>query len=127
MLNGDDRELGTVRIDDEVLGAIAVIAAKKVPGVHRIAMSFFSGIIQIFRKLPDAGVKAVVNEGEVSIDLGIVVDYGASIPEVSWKVQKTIKEEVERASGLKVVKVNVVIAGVHIAGQEKSDATRESS
>jgi uncharacterized alkaline shock family protein YloU len=119
MPNGDEGDLGVVKIDDEVLGTIAVIAAKKVPGVHRIATSFMGGIIQIFRKTPDVGVKVVVNEGEVSIDLGLIVDYGSNIPEVSWKVQKSIKEEIEKSCGLKVVKVNVVIEGVHHEGLEK--------
>jgi len=127
MPNGEDKGLGTVRIDDEVLGTIAVIAAKKVPGVHRIATSFFSGIVQVFRKTPDAGVKVVMSEGEVSIELGLVVLYGANIPEVSWKVQKTIKEEVERASGLRVVNVNVVIVGVHHVGDEKAGTQGRSS
>ncbi len=113
MPNGDKENLGSVKIDDEVLGTIAAIAAKSVPGVHSIATSFVGGIALFFRKIPDAGVKVATNDDGVKFYLGVVVDYGINIPEVTWKIQKTIKEEVERSTGFKVSQVNIVIEGIH--------------
>jgi uncharacterized alkaline shock family protein YloU len=113
MPENGEKNIGTVRIDNDVLGAIAAIAAKKVSGVHKITTGLVDGIAHLFRKNPDAGVKVVLNEGEVSIELGIIVEYGANIPETTWKVQKGIKDELENQSGFKVVKVNVMVEGVH--------------
>jgi uncharacterized alkaline shock family protein YloU len=119
MANGEEKKIGLVKIEDEVLGAIASITAKKIPGVHKIATSFVGGIMQIIKKTPDAGIKVIVREGEVGFQLKLIVDYGINIPEVTWKVQKAIKEEIEKASGLKISAIDVFIEGVYYPEEEK--------
>jgi uncharacterized alkaline shock family protein YloU len=114
----ENKELGNVRIDNDVLSSIAGMAAKKVDGVHRISTSLVGGIAQIIRKTPDAGIKVVVGEDEVSFELGVTVNYGVNIPELTYQIQKTIKEEVENMSGLKVAKVDVFVHGVHMADKK---------
>jgi len=114
-MNEEEKQLGIVKIDNEVLGSIASIAAKKVPGVYKITTSFVGGLAQLIRKIPDAGIKVVVGEGEVSFELGIVVEYGVNIPEVTYRVQNSIKEEVEKMTKLKVIKVDVLVHGVHFS------------
>ncbi len=118
-------EYGNLKIDNEVLGSIATIAARKVPGVHRISTSLVGGIAQIIKKTPDAGVKVVVGENEVSFELGVIIEYGENIPEVTYQVQKMIKEEVEKMSGLKVANVDVVIHGVHISKKDSQEEEAE--
>lgn len=121
-------EYGNLKIDNEVLGSIAAIAARKVPGVHRISTSLVGGIAQIIRKTPDAGIRVIVGENEVSFELGVIIDYGENIPEATYQIQKTIKEEVEKMSGLKVANVDVVIHGVHISrkdSQEEEEAINQ--
>ena len=113
-----EQQSGSVKIENEVLGTIAAAVARKVPGVYKIVTSFVGGIAQLIRKIPDAGIKVVLGEGEVSFELRIIVAYGANIPEVTYQVQKTIKEEVENISGLKVPKVDVIVSGVHFQKQE---------
>ncbi len=113
-----EEKYGNLKIDNEVLGSIAGVAAKKVPGVHRIFTSLVGGLAQIIRKTPDAGIKVIVGENEVSFELRVIVDYGVNIPEVTYQIQKTIKEEVEKMSGLKVSNVDVVIHGVHLSRQD---------
>lgn len=119
------QEYGNLKIDNEVLGSIATIAARKVPGVHRISTSLVGGIAQIIKKTPDAGVKVVVGENEVSFELGVIIEYGENIPEVTYQVQKMIKEEVEKMSGLKVANVDVVIHGVHISKKDSQEEEAE--
>ncbi|HOK80331.1 MAG TPA: Asp23/Gls24 family envelope stress response protein [bacterium] len=113
MPNEEKEQLGSVKIDDEVIGTIAAIAAKSIPGVYKIATSFVGGIALFFRKIPDAGVKVSVKEDGVRLNLGIIVEYGINIPELTWKVQKAIKEEVEKATGFKISQVNIVVEGIH--------------
>jgi len=60
----------------------------------------------------DRGVKVEVVSQDVFIDMGVVVEYGVSIPEVSWKIQETVKQSVENMTGLNVAEVNVRIQGV---------------
>ena len=118
-------EYGNLKIDNEVLGSIAAIAAKKVPGVHKISTSLVGGLAQIIKKTPDAGIKVVVGENEVSFELRVVIDYGENIPEVTYQIQKTIKEEVEKMSGLKVANVDVIIHGVHISKKDSEEEEAE--
>ncbi len=106
---------GQVKIDTEVLASIAGVVAMGVPGVHRIKTGLVAGLTHFFKKRPDAGIHVVVGEGEVSFTLSIVVDYGVNIPEVTFKVQKAIREEVEKMAGLKVARVDVFVKGVHLA------------
>ncbi|HPP66315.1 MAG TPA: Asp23/Gls24 family envelope stress response protein [bacterium] len=119
MPNGNNENLGFVKIDDEVLGTIAAIAAKNVPGIHNIATSFVGGVALFFRKIPDAGVRVEVNQDSVSFYLGVIVDYGINIPEVTWKIQKAIKEEIEKSTGFKVSQVNVVVEGIYQPDSKK--------
>jgi len=105
---------GNVKIDNDVLASIAGIVAKKVPGVHKIATSLVGGLAQWIRKKPDVGIKVIVGEDEVEFELRIIVEYGVNIPEVTYMVQKSIKEEVEKMSGLRVSKVDVIIHGVQM-------------
>lgn len=112
-MENEEKELGSVKIDNEVLGTIAGIAAKEIKGVKKITTSLVGGLAQIIKKSPDAGIKVVVRENEVSFELGVIVEYGIDIPEITYQIQKKIKEEVEKMAGLKVVKVDVVVHGVH--------------
>jgi uncharacterized alkaline shock family protein YloU len=118
-------EYGNLKIDNEVLGSIAAIAARKVPGVHRISTSLVGGLAQIIKKTPDAGVKVIVGENEVSFELRVIIDYGENIPEVTYQIQKTIKEEVEKMSGLKVASVDVVIHGVNMSRKDVREEEAE--
>ncbi len=120
-----EEKYGNVKIDNEVLASIAAVGAKKVPGVHRIFTSLVGGITQFIKKAPDVGVRVIVGENEVSFELKVIVDYGTNIPEVTYQIQKTIKEEVERMSGLKVANVDVIVHGVHISKKQSHEDTED--
>jgi len=117
-----DEQYGKVKVDNEVLASIAATAAKQVPGVHKISTSIMGGIIQWIKRTSDVGIKIVVGEDEVNFELRVIIDYGANIPEVTYHIQKMIKEEVERISGLKVGNVDVVVHGIHFT---KKDSVEE--
>lgn len=117
----DEEKYGKVKIDNDVLASIAGIVAKKVNGVHRISTSLVGVLAQLIRKKPDIGIKVIVGEDEVGFELRIIVDYGVNIPEVTYMVQKTIKEEVEKMSGLKVSNVDVIVQGVHMPEKENTE------
>lgn len=109
----DDRrsELGSVRIHNEVVGLIAGIAASEVSGVVGLGGGFT--LSEVFgRKSFNKGVKVELANGEVAIDLFVVIEYGKNIPEVSYQVQQNVKRAVENMTGLSVVEVNINIEGI---------------
>jgi uncharacterized alkaline shock family protein YloU len=113
------RELGKIKIDNDVLASIAGMAATSVPGVSKVVTSLVGGIAKFIRKKPDIGIKVILGDGEVSFELAIGVEYGANIPEITYEVQKKIKEEVEKMSGLIVSNVDIIVKEVRPPKKEK--------
>jgi uncharacterized alkaline shock family protein YloU len=106
-------DLGAVRIRNEVVSAIASVAALEVKGVVEMKRGITQGMLRVFgKKSFERGVRVNLSEGEVKIDISVIVEYGAKIPEVAKKVQENVKKSVEEMTGLSLVEVNVNIRGV---------------
>lgn len=114
-------EGGQVNISDDVVAAIAGIAAGEIDGVYSMSGGVASGIAEKLgaKKSLQKGVKVDVKpEGSV-IDLYITVEFGVRIPELSWNIQENVKNSVETMTGISVLKVNVHVDGVHFKEEEK--------
>lgn len=107
-------ELGEIRISSEVVSIIASNAAMEVEGIASLGGGIAGNISQVLgRKNPFRGIKVEVTENrEVNLDLHIVVEYGARIPDVAWKIQERIKHNVETMTGLHVQEINIHVQGV---------------
>jgi len=107
-------ELGTVKIHNEVISAIASMAACEVKGVAKMAGSLATGLYDLISKKQfHKGVK-VENLGgnEVKITVYIMVNYGVSIPYVANQVQESVRKNVETMTGLAIADVDVSVHGV---------------
>jgi uncharacterized alkaline shock family protein YloU len=108
-----DSNIGNVRIADDVVGVIARIAADEIEGIAGTSTSFTSGFKDmVIGKSTSKGIKAQINENDVTIEAHIRVRYGSNIPEIANKVQKNIKQSIENMTGLNVVAVNVLVQGI---------------
>jgi uncharacterized alkaline shock family protein YloU len=117
-------DLGTVKISEEVVAIIAGVAATEVPGVAGMSGGIAGGIAEILgRKNLSKGVKVEVGEKEAAIDLYIIVDFGARIPEVAWDIQDKVKTVVQNMTGLNVVEVNIHVQGVNFDKEIKKEQT----
>ncbi|AEE95980.1 Asp23/Gls24 family envelope stress response protein [Mahella australiensis] len=127
MQGNDVQTAGNIRIADEVVAAIAGVAAAKVEKVTDMSGGLASDIAGILgRKNPAKGVKVQVGDKETSIDIAIIVDYGARIPDVAWKIQENVKSAVEYMTGLKVTAVNVHVQGVNFPKPEETGSSEEA-
>lgn len=110
----EEESIGNIKISVDVVSTIAGIAASEVEGVAGMYGTFAGGIAEMLgaKKNPSKGVKVDMGDGTASIDLYIVVDYGVRIPELSWEIQESVKNNVETMTGLDVLKVNIHIEGV---------------
>ena len=114
--------MGAIRIADEVVSIIAGMAATEVDGIAGMSGGLVGGIAEILGKKSLAkGVKVEVGETEAAVDLYIIVQYGARIPDVALSVQENVKKAVESMTGLKVVEVNVYVQGVGFPETEQKD------
>ncbi|MEG2578057.1 MAG: Asp23/Gls24 family envelope stress response protein, partial [Glutamicibacter sp.] len=68
------------------------------------------------------GVSVEKGEQQTAIDVSIVVSYGFSIVEVSNEIRSNIIAQVERATGLEVIEVNIEVTDVHLPEDDDDDA-----
>lgn len=102
------KDIGEVKIASDVVSVIAALAATEVEGVSSMAGMNKFGVKNT------KGVRVIMNEGRVHVDMVINVKYGYSIPKISKQVQSRVGQQIETMTGLKVSGVNVRVAGVNL-------------
>jgi uncharacterized alkaline shock family protein YloU len=91
---------GKARISADVLARYAADAAREVPGVVRLVESH----------LPRRhGVRVAGERTELSVELRLAVEWGASIPQVGRAVQQRVVEYLARMADARPAAVDVVI------------------
>lgn len=106
-------DVGAVKIADEVVAIITGLAATEVKGVAGMSGGVVGGIAELVgRKNPAKGVKVEVGEKEAAVDVYVIVEFGARIPEVAHDIQRNVKKSIENMTGLSVVEINVHVQGV---------------
>ena len=114
-----DNELGEVRVADEVVAIIAGLAATEVEGVSSMAGNLTNEIVsKLGMKNLSKGIFVEVFDDEVKVDVSMNIAYGYNIPEVSAKVQETVKTAIVNMTGLNVAVINVRIASVDMNGDK---------
>ena len=103
-----------IKIADDVIATIAGKAASEVAGVHSMSGGFAGGISEVFgKKSYTKGIKVDNSDKGLKIDVNIIVEYGARIPDVAYEIQNRVKKAIENMTGLKIEEVNVHIQGVN--------------
>ena len=119
-------EKGRIAIADSVVAKIAGIAAREIPGVHKMGSGSARAFGAIRDRLPVGGeglaqgIKVEVGQREAAIDADIVVEYGMSIVDVSQGVRRNVIDRIEGMTGLQVKEVNVFVDDIW-TGEEKSE------
>ena len=109
------RERGRIEVFPAVVGAIAGHAATECYGVMGMAArGLREGVATLLRRENvHRGVEVREIEGQLAIDVYVVVQYGTRITEVAHNLQGAVRFEVERTVGVPVAEVNVFVQGVH--------------
>lgn len=104
-----------IKISNEVVSVIAGVAVSEVPGVFAMAGGLAGGISEVLsgKKNFSKGIKVEITEQEVKIDVNIIVEYGARIPDIAFQIQSKVKKAVEKMTGLNVSAVNINVQGVN--------------
>ena len=132
----EEVENGTegIKISSDVIAVISGVAVSEVPGVYGMAGGFAGGITEVLKgkKNLAKGIKVDTSENKAKIDVNIIVEYGARIPDVAFEIQNRVKTAVENMTGLKVEEVNVHVQGVNTEGlteepKESEEETEETN
>ena len=117
--NISGQEFGKITFANEVLATIAGIAACDIDGVAGMCGGFKDGIVELLgKKNLTKGIKVTNNENTVSVDIAIVVEYGAKLPEVCSNIQDSVSKALETMTGLAVREVNISVEGLKFADAE---------
>lgn len=112
-------ESGSIHIAEEVIAAIAVGAVREVEGISGMMTGMGSSVTDLVNKKSaqkgTRGVRIDMTGDRVSLDLYVMVQYGAAIPEVAENAQKAVMSAVEAMTGCIVGTVNIHVGGITIA------------
>ena len=108
----DSKSIGEVKIADDVVASIAVLAAREVEGFDDMAGNT-TRLMNAVKANRPRGIRVDVVNNMARIDLTARLKYGYNVRETSAKLQEKIKSAIENMTGLDVTNVNIRIAGVN--------------
>lgn len=108
------RERGRIEVFPAVVGAIAGHAAMDCYGIMGMAArGLRDGVATLLRRENvHRGVSVREVDGQLLVDVYVVVRYGVRITEVAHNLKSAVRFELERATGVPVAEVNVFVQGV---------------
>ncbi|QRG65647.1 Asp23/Gls24 family envelope stress response protein [Brevibacillus choshinensis] len=107
--------LGKIDVTEEVIARIAGGAAMEVFGLVGMSprKALKDGIAELLgRDNLSKGVVVHNQNGEVTLDMHIIVSYGVKISEVAGNVQRRVRYTLEQTVGIDVTAVNIFVQGV---------------
>ena len=108
---------GRVDVSPQAIASVARTALVECYGVVGLAPARRSAAVlsRLGRSDPFAGIEVRLDDGQVSLTLHIVVEYGVRISEVARNVIENVAFAVQKSLGMPVREVNVHVDGLHIA------------
>lgn len=82
-----------------------------VSGIVALAISEVEGVSLLSSK--NKGVKLMFEKEGIVADISVVVDYGYNVPSLAFRIQQSIKHNVESMTKYKVAKVDVHVQDVN--------------
>jgi uncharacterized alkaline shock family protein YloU len=116
-----ENRAGRIEISPRSIASIAGEAVLQCYGVVGVASkNLIGGLADLLQ--PDRwgrGVDVHVRDGQVTIDLYVIIQYGTRISEVAHGVMNNVKYRLEQALGIPVSEVNVHIQGLHVPNDSR--------
>lgn len=127
-LSDESSSLGEIRINHAVVAQIVKVAAAEVSGFVAVAGGgFVDEIAGIFtRKEAGTGVQVEEdNNGNYQIIVRVVLTFGIELAKTAVEIQEAVREKVTKMTNKKVAKVDVVIDGIKMPDEGKSESKVE--
>lgn len=115
MLNYNDAqtELGTIKIHRNSIASIATIAAGETGGVKCIGKKFKSWFFELMGRKNYSAIRVDFDKnGEISLEIPLVVKYNFNVPEVAIKVQENVRNNLEKMTNLIVKDISINIQAI---------------
>jgi len=119
---------GKTIIDNVVVAKIAAAACQEVGGIHDMGTKGMGGAVSgAFGAMTGGsdqqstkGVTVEVGEREAIVNVNLIVDYGARIPQLVEALRKNVSDRLLTLTGLTVRAVNVEVSDIYFPQQQPS-------
>lgn len=106
---------GRIEVSAAAIASIANEAVQTCYGVvGTSAKDLATGIVNLLSHESKRGIEVHIEDGRVSIDVFVIIEYGTRIAAVARSVMSVVKYTVERALGVPVAEVNVHVQGLRV-------------
>jgi len=108
--------LGRIQVSPTAIASLANEAVLTCYGVvGTAAKDLATGIANVLSRDSKRGVEVRIEDGQITIDVYVIIEYGTRIAAVARSVMNVVKFSVERALGIPVAEVNVHVEGLRIS------------
>lgn len=108
-------DLGRIDVSPIAVANLASDAVVKSYGVVGMASpDLRGGLAELLNRDLQRGVRVEHINGQFTIDLYVIIQYGTRISEVAQNIMRTVKYRVERSLGIPVARVNVHVQGLRM-------------
>lgn len=97
--NPNDKQNGKVVYNAGILNGIVVLAVEEVEGTVLISGK-------------RRGISLFIEKDGIYADVSVIVKYGYNVPELAYRIQQSVKQNVENMTRYRVAKVDVHIQDV---------------
>ncbi len=112
-LKKDYTNKGKITCNKNILLSIINLATKEISGVASLTNKFKNAFAKLFSKKDFDGVRVSFNQNdELIVDVYIKVYNGFSIPDIAYRVQENVKNNIASMVDMRASKVNVHIVDV---------------
>ena len=118
-----DYNLGENKLPDEVIAVATARAVLDTKGVAELSGGIGYSITKTLlgKEQLSKGIKIDQSDEGITLDVYIIVYYGARIPEIAWQIQRNVKDSIQTLSERKVNAVNVHVQGVIEKGRNNTE------
>ncbi len=110
---------GKIDVSPAAIASIVSEAVQTCYGVvGTVPKNFATGLVDIISAERKRGVEVLVQNGEIVVDVYVVVEYGTRVSTVAESVKHVVKYQVEKALELPVAKVNVHIQALRVSDMD---------
>lgn len=105
--------LGTIDVAPRAIVTIVSHSVNQCSGVVGMASKrILNSFTKLISRNPHPGIDVTIEPDGIAVDVYIIVAYGSRIRAVAGEIQDSVKQHVERAIGLPVKEVNVMVQGL---------------
>lgn len=109
----DSAESGNIRIHDNAIASIAVLAATEIEGVGTVTKTLKSTLLHLFCRRCSWAVRVKKDEnGDITVYVPIIVKYGFNVADVATRAQENIRVALDRMVNLGVKEIIINVQGI---------------